>query len=152
MPTTFVAIVAILLAVTAGAAIVAQQALNANLKTALNSTALSGFMSYAVGCVCMALLIIVMRDPIPSMATVARIPWWAWSGGVFGAVFIGLGIVLLPQLGAATFLALVVAGQMFASVAFDHFGIFGFTQRSVDLPRLLGVALLVAGVILIRRP
>jgi Putative inner membrane exporter, YdcZ len=80
-----------------------------------------------------------------------RIPWWAWSGGLFGAIFIGLGIFLVPQMGAATFLALLVTGQMLGSIIFDHFGWLGLTQRPVDAPRLLGVALFIEGVVLIRR-
>lgn len=78
-------------------------------------------------------------------------PWWAWSGGVFGALFIGLATVLVPQLGAAAFIALLVAGQMLASIAFDHFGWMGLAQRPLDGSRLIGVALLVGGVVLIRR-
>jgi transporter family-2 protein len=57
----------------------------------------------------------------------------------------------VPQLGAATFIALLIAGQMIASVTFDHFGWLGLAQRPIDLPRLAGVALLIGGVILIRR-
>jgi len=41
----------------------------------------------------------------------ANVPWWAWSGGVFGGAFILLSILLLPSLGAATLFALVIAGQ-----------------------------------------
>lgn len=140
-----------LLAVAAGAGVVLQQALNANLRSALNSAAWAGFASFAVGFVCMALLALASRDPLPAAGVAARIPWWAWTGGLFGAIFIGLAIVLVPLLGAATFIALLVAGQMLASVAFDHFGWLGLAQRPIDLPRLAGVAFLIGGVILIRR-
>src|SRR5215204_2011422 len=98
------------LAIMAGVSIVVQQVLNANLRIGLNSAAWSGFVSYLAGLVCMALLTAALRDPVPSSAIAARIPWWAWSGGLFGAVFIGLAIFLVPQLGAATFLALLVTG------------------------------------------
>ena len=54
-------------------------------------------------------------------------------------------------LGAATFFALLITGQMLASVLFDQFGLLGLAQRSIDLPRLVGIALLVGGVVLIRR-
>jgi len=131
--------------------VIVQQVLNSNLRMALNSAAWSGFMSYLVGVVCMALLALLIGDPFPSASVAARIPWWAWSGGLFGAIFIGLAIVLVPHLGAATFLALLVTGQMFASVTFDHFGWLGLAQRPIDALRLLGVALLIAGVVLIRR-
>lgn len=139
------------LAIAAGVSIVIQQTLSANLRTTLHSAAWSGFMSYVVGLACMALLILAFRDPAPSASLAARIPWWAWSGGLFGAIFIGLGIFLVPKLGAATFLALLVTGQMLASITFDHFGWPGLTQRSIDAPRLIGVALLIGGVVLIRR-
>ncbi|MBB5054951.1 transporter family-2 protein [Afipia massiliensis] len=141
----------IALAFAAGISIVIQQALNANLRTALDSAAWSGFVSYFVGVLCMALLAIALRDPIPSASVVSRIPWWAWSGGLFGAIFIGLAIYLVPLLGAATFISILIAGQMIASITFDHFGWLGLAQRSIDLPRLLGAALLIAGVVLIRR-
>jgi bacterial/archaeal transporter family-2 protein len=139
------------LAIAAGVSVVIQQALNANLRSALHSAAWSGFISYAVGLACMALLVLALRDPAPAASVTARIPFWAWSAGVFGAIFIGLGIFLVPQIGAATFIALVVTGQMLASIGFDHFGWLGLTQRPVDAPRLIGVALLIGGVVLIRR-
>lgn len=140
-----------LLAVASGASIVLQQALNANLRALLNSAAWSGFMSYFLGLLCMIALAIALRDPVPSLSVAARVPWWAWSGGLFGAIFIGLAVVLVPKLGAATFFALLITGQLVASVAFDHFGLLGLAQRSVDLPRVIGVVLLIGGVILIRR-
>jgi bacterial/archaeal transporter family-2 protein len=140
-----------LLAIAAGISIVIQQTLNANLRSALNSAAWSGFISYAVGLACMGLLALAFRDPVPAAGVAARIPYWALSGGVFGAIFIGLGIFLVPQLGAATFLALLVTAQMLGSIAFDHFGWLGLTQRPIDAPRLIGVALLIGGVVLIRR-
>jgi bacterial/archaeal transporter family-2 protein len=139
------------LAVAAGVSIVVQQVLNANLRSALNSAAWSGFTSYFVGTICMVLLALALRDPLPSAAIAARIPLWAWSGGLFGAIFIGLAILLVPQLGAATFVALLITGQMIGSLTFDHFGLLGLAQRPIDLTRLAGVAFLVAGVVLVRR-
>jgi transporter family-2 protein len=139
------------LAIMAGVSIVVQQALNTNLRVALNSAAWAGFVSYAVGVICMALLALVLRDPIPAASVAVRLPWWAWSGGLYGAMFIGLAIFLVPQLGAATFIALLVTGQMLASVTFDHFGWMGLARRAVDLPRLVGIFLLIGGVVFIRR-
>lgn len=140
-----------LLAVLAGAGLVLQQILNANLRAGLDSASWAGVSSYAVGLACMALLAAALRDPVPTAGVAERIPWWTWSGGLFGAVFIGLAILLVPKLGAATFFALLVTGQMIASVLFDHAGLLGLAPRPVDLPRLLGIALLIGGVVLIRR-
>src|ERR1700710_2203476 len=139
-----------ILAVGAGISLVTQQALNANLRAALNSAAWSGFMSYLVGLVCMVALALLLRDPIPAAATAARIPWFEWSGGLFGAIFIALAIFLILQLGAASFFVLLVAGQMLGSIVFDHFGLMGVPVHPVSVVRIAGAMLLVGGVVLIR--
>jgi transporter family-2 protein len=139
-----------ILAVGAGISLVVQQALNANLRNALSSAVWSGFVSYFLGVLCMAALALLLQDPIPSVTTASRIPWFAWSGGVFGAIFIGLGILLIPQLGAATFFALLIAGQMIGSIAFDHFGLLGVPVHPVSAARIAGAALLIGGAVLIR--
>jgi transporter family-2 protein len=140
----------IILAIAAGISIVIQQVLNANLRGVLDSAAWSGFTSYLVGTICMALLALALRDPVPSASVAARGPWWAWSGGLFGAIFIALAILLIPKIGAATFFALLVTGQMLASLAFDHFGLLGLPVQPVSLVRLAGAAALILGVVLIR--
>lgn len=71
-------------------------------------------------------------------------------GGLFGTIFIALAILLIPQLGAATFIALLVAGQMFCSLAFDHFGLLGIPVQPASLVRLAGAGFLILGVILTR--
>jgi transporter family-2 protein len=139
-----------ILAMAAGISLVTQQALNANLRAALDSAAWSGFVSYLVGLACMMALALLLRDPVPLTATAARIPWFAWSGGLFGAIFIGLAIFLIPQLGAATFFVLLVTGQMLGSIAFDHFGLMGVPVHPVSVVRIAGAMLLVGGVVLIR--
>lgn len=139
-----------LAALAAGISVAVQQALNGGLRAALQSPAWAGFVSYVGGLLTMVAVLVALREQMPSWKLVTGTPWWAWSGGVFGAVFILLLILLLPSLGAATLLALVVAGQMLAAVVMDHFGAFGLTQHSVSTSRLLGVALVIAGVVLIK--
>lgn len=139
------------LTVGAGVSVMVQQALNANLRAELSSAAWSGFVSYFVGVLCMVVLATALRDPVPSTATMARVPLWAWSGGLFGAIFIALSIVTIPKLGGAAYIAILVTGQMIAALVLDHFGWLGIPERQIDLPRLLGVALLIGGVVLIRR-
>lgn len=139
------------LAALAGVGIVVQQALNANLRAALGSGAWSGFVSFFVGVVCMGIFALATRESF-SLATAAdRLPWWVWCGGIFGAVFVALGLFLVPVIGAATFFTFLIAGQMAGSLAFDHFGWLGIPVRPLDATRLVGVALLVAGVVLVRR-
>src|SRR5262245_60557393 len=99
----------------------------------------------------MGVALLAMREPWLSTAAVAKSSAWSWTGGVFGTVYIVVSILLLPQLGAATVVALLVTGQMLGSMAFDHYGLFGLAQHPIDGYRLAGAALLVAGVVLIRQ-
>jgi transporter family-2 protein len=139
-----------LAALGAGIAVAVQQVLNGSLRASLNSPAWAGFVSYLGGLLTMIVVLLAMREQMPSWKLVTATPWWAWSGGVLGGVFILLVILLLPSLGATTLLALVVAGQLSAAVIMDHFGAFGLSQHSVSISRLLGVALVIAGVALIK--
>jgi transporter family-2 protein len=98
----------------------------------------------------MLVLALMLREAVPAIEDIERSNWWSWTGGFFGAVYIAISIFMVPRLGAAFFVALLVAGQMVASVAFDHFGLLGLSQHQIDLPWLIGAILLVAGVVLIR--
>jgi transporter family-2 protein len=80
----------------------------------------------------------------------SRHPWWIWTGGLLGAFLVASTVVLAPRLGAASMIALIVAGQMTASVALDHFGWLGYQLHPLNGMRILGVFLLVGGVTLIR--
>jgi bacterial/archaeal transporter family-2 protein len=140
-----------LLAASAGASLVVQVALNAKLRDGLASWSWAGLISYLGGTLTMVAVVLLQRPGWPSAAARAALPWSAWIGGFFGAIYIVLAISLLPRLGAASLVALVVAGQMLASTLFDHYGLLGMAQRAATPGRLLGAALIVAGVVLIRR-
>ena len=139
-----------LLAVVAGVSFVLQSSVNARLRDALDSPHWAALISYAGGTLVMAAIVLVSRAPFAAAAA-ARAPWWTWTGGAFGAVYVVIIILLLPRVGTAALIAFFVLGQMITSLAVDQFGLFGVPKHSVDAPRVVGVALLVAGVVLIRR-
>src|SRR5689334_19176182 len=103
---------AVMLSALAGVSFVIQQAVNADLRASIGSAAWAGFVSYLGGTVCMLVLAVVLREAVPAMADLHRSHWWGWTGGFFGAVYIAISIFLIPRLGAAFFVALLVAGQM----------------------------------------
>lgn len=139
-----------LLIIGAGASLAFQQVVNANLRAALASPWWAGFASYFVGMLLMLVLASFAPGPRLSLAAVSRTTLPAWSGGVFGAIFITTAIFTVPRLGAATVLALVVVGQMVGSLTFDQFGLLGLPQQPATLVRLVGAGLLILGVVLVR--
>lgn len=140
-----------LLVVGAGISVAVQQVLNANLRSAIGSPWWAGLASYLMGTAVMLALVLATRGPRLSEVLSARTDPVSWIGGLFGAIFVGTAILAIPRLGAATVLALVVVGQMAGSVLIDHFGLFGTPQHPASLVRLLGAAMLVGGVIMVRR-
>ncbi|MBH8610777.1 DMT family transporter [Pseudomonas mohnii] len=140
----------LLLAVIAGAVVPFQSAINANLGRGLGHPLWATLASLLVSILVLLPIMLAMRIPLPSVAFISKAPLWMWAGGAFGVCFISLALVLLPKLGASGFMALALAGQVVASLVLDHFGWFGLVQRQVSLPRVLGVVMLMAGVVLIQ--
>jgi transporter family-2 protein len=134
----------------AGVSFVFQQAMNANLRGELGSPWWAGFISYLGGMLAMIAMLVVMREPLLSWPVIQRTSLMSWTGGIFGAIFIGGSILLVPRLGAATLIALLVTGQLLGALAFDHFGLFGIPVHEIGVMRLIGAGLLIAGVVLIR--
>lgn len=139
-----------LLVVFAGVCIAFQQILNTSLREHLGSPWLAGSVSFFVGLLAMLFMTLVIPGPRLSESFSGSPPWAAWLGGVCGAIFVGIAILMVPRLGAATTLALVVVGQMVGSVIFDHFGLMGTPQHPISLLRMAGAAFLIVGVVLIR--
>lgn len=137
-----------LLVVVGGVSVALQQVLNANLRMELGSAWWAGLISYLAGSLAMLVVIALSREPWLSEATIARSSWVSWMGGLFGAIFISIAILMVPRLGAATVLALIVLGQMLGSLTFDHLGLLGMPQHAAL--RLAGAACLLVGVVLIR--
>lgn len=134
----------------AGALIPVQTGINATLGRAAGGPLWGAMANFAVGGTALALLLVVLRAPIPSFAALASAPGWAWIGGLLGASWIFATTAAAPKLGAAALIALIIAGQMCASLVMDANGLLGFPVHAISAPRVLGAILLVAGVMLIR--
>ena len=135
------------LAVGAGVSFVFQQAVNANLRGEIRSPWWAGFISYLGGTIAMFIMVLALREPWPA---VSQTSWISWTGGIFGAIYIAVSILLLPRLGATIVVALLVLGQMVGAMLFDHFALLGMPENSITPTRVAGVALLISGVVLIR--
>ena len=74
------------------------------------------------------------------------VPWYALCAGVFGLVVIFSMSYMIPRVGVATALIILLAGQLFIGTILDHFGLFGAIQRPLELSRIFGLAIVLAGV------
>lgn len=141
----------VLLALAAGAAATVQFAVNTELRGAVGGPVLAAALSFFVGTVALFAGVFLSRQEIPALASVAGAPWWAWAGGFLGAFFVTASIILTPKLGAANTVSSILAGQIFASILLDHFGLLNLPVHAVTLPRIGGAVLVVIGVVIVLR-
>jgi transporter family-2 protein len=144
-------ILLLVLAFAAGVLLPMQAGINAQLRSALGSPLAAALVSFLVGTAGLAVVTLALRLPISLRAAWVGSAWWQWTGGLIGAVYVLTAIILAPKLGAATLIAAVVAGQMIASLVLDQYGLVGFPLHPVNAFRLLGAAMVIAGVVLVQR-
>jgi len=133
-----------------GLMIPVQAAVNNQLKGFVGgSTLLAAFISFTVGTIALAAVATANRQPWSSLGGLAKVEWWHLTGGLLGALFVFGTTLLAPRIGVAKMTALIVAGQVVISLIMDHNGWLGLAVREVTTTRLMGGALVVAGVFLV---
>lgn len=143
-------LIPILLVFIAGAFVALQAPTNAMLAKAGGSPILAALISFIVGTI--ALLIVwVGSGNRPGTAAFAGLPWYAWVGGLYGAVFVAVAAYAAPKIGVAALITIAIAGQIAMALWLDHVGAMGLAKEPINLGRILGAALVVAGVVLVRR-
>ena len=140
----------ILTAVLTGAGIAAQALINSRLRTVLGSALWAAVGQFVVGLALLVVLALATRQPSPTFEAVPKSPWWIWTGGIFGAAFIVVSILLTPRMGTALTVASITVGQLMAALVFDHTGWLGAPVIPMSPVRLAGAALLCAGIALLR--
>ena len=74
------------------------------------------------------------------------VPWYALGAGLFGLIVISAISYMIPRVGIAASITAIVAGQLLVGAILDHFGLLGASIRSLDVTRVLGMAVVLAGV------
>jgi transporter family-2 protein len=139
--------------IAAGLLVAMQAGTNATLDKSLHHPIVSSLVSFAsavaVLFLALAIYTTVTKTPLPRLQQWSAVPWWAWTGGTLGAVYVLCGVLTAEQVGSAVFVGLSVTASILASIAIDHFGLLGFHRHAVGPARILGGTLMVAGMILI---
>ena len=143
-------LIPILLVFIAGGLVALQAPTNAMLAKAGGSAILAALISFSVGTV--ALLVAwAASGNRPGAAPFAGLPWYAWIGGLYGAVFVAVAAFAAPRIGVASLITIGIAGQVAMALWLDHIGAMGLTRDPVSLGKVMGAVLVLAGVILVRR-
>lgn len=140
----------IFLAMLGGAVTPLQAGVNARLGRQLGAAWFGTWANFVVGALLATGVAIALRVPMPTSAALAGAPWWAWLGGLCGVTLVFSASTSVPHLGYAGLVLSIVVGQIVASVLLDHFGVLS-AVRPLTWPRLGGLVLVVAGMLIVQR-
>lgn len=140
---------AVLLTAVAGGLIALQAPINAGLGKATGSLP-AALVSFLIGTVALA-AIVVLSGKAGGLQSAFDVSWYYLLGGLLGAVYVANALIAVSTIGAGGVAAVTIAGQLCASVAIDRLGLFGLDQVPLGPERIVGVALLLAGTLLVVR-
>ena len=140
----------IFIAFVAGTFLPIQAGLNAKMGKALQSPVHASMISFIVGVLTLIAYIFLTKEQV-SWAGIRTAPAYVWIAGALGAFYVTAMILAFPKIGPALTFGLVVGGQMLMAVILDHFNLLVSQQHSINIFRVLGILLIVAGVIIIRK-
>lgn len=134
----------------AGGLIALQAPTNSILARAGGSPVLAALISFAVGTIGLFVVWIISGNR-PGSAAFAGLPGYAWLGGLYGAAFVGVAAYAAPRIGLASLITIGIGGQIVMALLLDHLGALGLPREPINLGRIAGVLLVLAGVVLVRR-
>ena len=79
-----------------------------------------------------------------------KYPWWMWIGGIAGATTVFGNAWLIPQIGVGVFVMALLVGQLLLSLLMERNGWLGAPKKAITIRQIGGIAIMLAGVALIR--
>ena len=139
-------IAAVLLGVLAGAIVGVQRALNGQINEHSHQSFTTSLLNFAMGTTFLLILLIaVMAIGGMKLSPLPAGPWWIYTGGVIGVIYIAFTSTIVQHLGVLTFTLISVGGQLVGSLLIDLFSPTDGVQVSVYL--VSGIVLTYLGVL-----
>jgi transporter family-2 protein len=109
-------------------------------------------INFLAGAAIVVIVLFAFEGGFKSVADEPTPAWYYWVIGALSGVAIVLTTLLtVRELGAGGVTGAMIAGQLTLAVIIDRLGVFGLEERAVTAQKLLGIALLAIGTILIVR-
>jgi transporter family-2 protein len=142
-------LVGILCTLAAGGVVALQPPANAALARHVSDLG-AAFISAVITVSLLAAALLIAGQPARLSGLSGFRPGYA-LGGIGGATVVAVSLIAVRTLGAGVLTALLVAAQLGVSLLADRLGWFGLHQVGLTAGRWAGVALVVAGTVLITR-
>ena len=136
--------------VLAGGLVALQAPINSTLGKSVG-TFPAASLSFAIGLAVLVAITLLLGGGLGDLSKAGELRWYYLTGGVLGAAYVTTVLLTVRHLGAGGVTAATIAGQLTMSVLIDRSGVLGLDERGLTAQRLIGIALLVAGTVLIVR-
>ncbi len=140
----------ITIAIMIGASLALQPPINVVMARTLGSPLLAASISISISFILVLLIWLTWGKGAGDLTQVKVLPWWVVIGGIIGVVVVVGSIIVAPVLGIALFFICIVAGQLLGSTLIDQFGAFGMQVKPINIKKMLGISLVLAGAILVQ--
>lgn len=136
----------------AGAAMALQGSANGALGGILGSGVLAATCSFLTGLVILAVVVVSLPSARAGVARAWRlvrtgeVPWWMTLGGIAGCTVVLAQAFTVPLIGVAVFTMAYIAGQLVGALVVDNTELPPGGRKRPTVGRLLGSAIVLAGV------
>ena len=131
-----------------------QIAVNGYLGKVVDSPMKASAISFATGIIFLGITCIVIdrkRCTVkPSKQQKEKHPWWIWFGGILGSLYILANVTLSSQMSTGMTVIILLMGTTTGGLLVDHFGLFGTDKKPVNVMKVLGVLIMIAGAAVIK--
>ncbi|KAJ1934969.1 hypothetical protein GGF37_006174 [Kickxella alabastrina] len=141
----------VLLLIIAGGSIGIQGSVNGSMSIHVNG-GFSAWLTFAMGSFILFVCFMIETrggKSIDWRNAFKTAPWWCWLGGIPGAAFVLFITLFIPYRGAAVVNGITICAQMLISLIVDSFAFFECKHRPATIPRVIGMCLLIAGVLMV---
>ena len=142
----------ILFAFALGVTAVLQVGINSDLRELVGNPYQTALISTTVSTLTLLLIsLVVYHRPFPEGQVLRDMEWWMWAGGLIGAFFVAGTAALVSRLGGSVLFTVIILGQLVGAVILDNYGWFGVEKNPITAPRMVGIALVFLGAVIVRR-
>jgi transporter family-2 protein len=137
---------AVLLGCVAGAIVGVQRALNGQINESTDQSFTTSWLNFIMGTTFLVLFLFVgMAIKRADIVALPAGPWWMYTGGTIGVIYIAFTSTIVQHLGVLTFTLISVGGQLVGSLLIDLYSPTAGVQVSAYL--VTGIVMTYLGVV-----
>jgi transporter family-2 protein len=136
----------VILATVAGALVGVQRALNGQINEYSEDSYTTSLLNFITGTSFLVIFVLLLTlFGKNDLQTLPSGPWWIYTGGIIGVIYIAFTALIVQHLGVLTFTLYSVGGQLFGSLILDLY--LPSEGISVSWYLVTGIALTYVGVV-----